>query len=446
MFQKDAFGGTKCTGCGRDIKRGSAHFVSTQLSRTGGTNWADYHLECAVKGALDEVLVALRKSSMVFDGRAQLEAEAHEAAERARYVPKSFEQDVARGGEASAGQIAEQSRSARRPVDTIALLVHEQWAAGRLLDKSREVLGGLYLRSPNRGYGFVTFGDDLPDRSVQELQRTVRAFVLQVSTNGSSVPPMNRVLRGVRTSGIPIAALWLVGDAPWPSPVRDRREREAREMLDSIGLDADSPPVIHSTRVDRAAFDRLGMALDEVFSEGVSEVEHPAEMAVKSFHWFANEGRWTEALRSLDVALEHTGRDGFRPSLVDAAVRALGADEVPMTALSILARAKDPKTADALYDFLLAIYEPKAPPGPTVVLVCDVLSELGDRRFEPVAWEAYTHAIGGLREDLEALLLKHAGPNLAAEVEARIAQLPARDPQRSALRKLVQRVQKRGRG
>jgi hypothetical protein len=443
MFQRDAYGGAKCGACGQVIKKGSAHFLRMQTGPTGASEWADLHVECAVRVAHEDVLNALRRTTTIFEGRAQIEAAAHEAAARARFKPRSFEGEVAREGQATAAQIAEQSLAATRPVDTVGLLVHEQWAAGRLLEKVREVLAGLYLRSANRGYGFVSFGDDLPDRPVKELQQTVRAFVLQVSTSGSSIAPMNRVLRGVRTSGIPIAALWLVGDAPWPSPARDRREREARELLDAIGLDADSPPVVHSTRVDRPAFERLGEALDEVFSGGVSAVEPPAETAVKSFHWFANEGRWPEALRSLDIALERSERGEFRPSLVDAAVRALGADEVSMTALSILARAKDPKTADALFAFLQAIYEPKAPPGSIVVLVCDLLRELGDPRFEPIAWEAYAHSVGVLREDLEAMLLEHAGENLAAVVEARLQTLPARDPQRATLRKLVQRVQKR---
>jgi hypothetical protein len=451
MFYRDASGQARCRTCGAAITRGSVYFQREGVSERGYANWYQHHPMCALEGGLDDIAAALKQSTLAFAGRAELEAEVQERLARSRVKPLMNERELSsENAGPTAVSLAEESRMAKRPVHAVGLVVHEQWAAGRMLQSMREALGGLHLRTANNGYGFASYGDELPDLDVVELQKTVRAFVLYVSTAGSTMAPMKRALWGVRASGLPVVALWLVGDAPMPSPARDRREQEVREALDALGLDADLPPVVHAQRVDSAALRALGEGLDEAFSRGVPEPEHPADVAVRSFHWFADERRWSEASRSLDTALRRNGAKGLRPSIVKAAVRALDAEEVPMLALQILARAQDPSTTDALWAFLQAIWQPGAPPGPTVVFVCELLAELGDARYESVAWDGYVHSMGALREDIEALLAKFGGGgDLVKAIEQRIAQQSAPEsiePLRALLARVKRRAKKRSPG
>ncbi len=444
MFGKQYTVRGRCTGCGEAIPINGVYFSRYETGPAAYMTWCTYHPRCALPVALDDVAQALRTSSVFFEGRAQLEAEVHSLLERSRYVPRSFEADVARAGaEPTAEMLAKASLSADRPVESIGIVVHEQWAAGRLLESVHDAIGGLHLRTPNRGYGFVRFGDDLPDHDVNELQRAVRAFVVFVPMSGSNMPPMNRALWGIRASGIPVIALWIVGESPVSSPARDRREREAREALDSLGLPADLPPVVHATKVDRAAVVQLGEALDEAFAWGVAPIEHPADVAVRMFEWLASERRWTDAARALETAWRRNGSGPVRASLVAAAILALPASEPRMTALQILSRARAPSSIDPLYALLRSLWEPGQPPGPTVVLLCEMLADLGDSRFAEVAWDGYLHAIGALREDLETLVARGSGGDLLASIEQRKATLSQDDPRRAELDRMLARVRRR---
>lgn len=446
MLYKDASGSARCRACGALIARGDVYFMRQDVSERGFDVWSQFHPRCVLDRSLEDVAEALRRSTISFAGRAELEAEVQERLARASARPISAESAIAREhAEPTAKTLAEESRLAKRPVHPLGLVMHEQWAAGRMLQTLRETLGGLHLRTASNGYGFSTFGDDLPDMDVIELQKIVRAFVLFVPTAGSTMTPMRRALWGMRTSGLPVVALWLVGDVPLGAEARNRREQEAREALDSMGLDADLPPVVNSLKVNRESLDALGEALDEVFARGVPEPEHPADVAVKSFEWFADERKWTEAWRALDTAVRRNTGKTIRPSLVRAALRALSAEEVPMLALQILARAQDPETADALWAFLQSIWQKGAAPGPTVVFVCELLAQLGDSRYETVAWDGYLHAMGALREDLEALLAKFGGGgDLVKAIEERIKKSSDREAT-EGLRALLAKVKRRAR-
>lgn len=413
-----------------------------ETNERGYELWYPFHPRCALERSSDDVAEALRRSTLAFEGRAELEAEVHERIARRRAPPASFESAVARQGAVTAAALATESMLASRPVDPIAIVMHEQWAAGRMQQSLREALGGLLLRSNKRNYGLAMFGDELPDVDVIELQRRARAFVLFVPTSGSTMPPMKRALWGIRNSGVRVAALWLVGDAPTPSPARDRREQEAREALDAVGIDADSPPVVHAQRADASALAALGEALDVVFEDGIPPPKHPADIAVETFEWFAAERKWQEAFRALETAIRRDGNAKPRPSLVRAALRALELDELSMLPLQILARAKDPATSDALWAFLQTIWQPGSSPGTMVVFVCELLAELGDTRCEAVAWDGYRNAVGTLREDLEAMLAKFGGGDLLLAITRRIA--ATTDPeQREVLEEMHAKVKRR---
>lgn len=414
-----------------------------ETNERGFELWYQFHPRCALERSTDDVAEALRRSTTAFDGRADLEAEVQERVARRRTAPASFESVGARQGAVTPSMLAAESRLASRPVEPIAIVMHEQWAAGRMQQSMREALGGLLLRSNKRNYGLAMFGDELPDMDVIELQRRVKMFVLFVPTAGSTMPPMKRALWGIRNSGVGVAALWLVGDAPLASPARDRREQEAREALDALGIDADSPPVVHAQRVDASSLEALGEALDAVFEVGVPPPKHPADIAVEAFEWFAAERKWQEAFRALETAVRRDGNGKPRPSLVRAAVRALALEEISMLPLQILARAQDPTTCDALWAFLQSIWQPGSSPGTMVVFVCELLAELGDERFEAVAWDGYRNAVGTLREDLEAMLAKFGGGgDLVLAITRRIAR--ATDPeQREALEEMLAKVKRR---
>jgi hypothetical protein len=439
MFEPERSGKSRCSACEANIAKGDTMFIGPFTDVNGRERWTRMHVRCALRCSFDALAENLRTSSTTFVGRAEVEAEVHDAHELAKYRALRVARDVSRGDEVAPEVVAAASRIAPRPVDTIALLAHEQWAAGRLLDSVLESLGGLYLRSARRGYGFCAYGDELPEQRVEDLQRMTRAYVLFVRTGSVAMPPMNRTLRGVQASGIPVVALWLVGDDPCPSPARDRRESEARIALDAAGIDADLIPALPARRVNRESLEQLGELLDELFSRGVQDVIDPVEIAVRAFHRFADERRWEDAQRAFSVAYARNGKKPIRPSLVAAAVRALQAEPFSITPLQVLAHAKDPSTIEPLLAFLRSIYEPGYAPGATVAFVCELLFALGERRHESIAWEAYANAVDPLRKEFESIMRKVFGRNLLPVIEARLEPMSPADPLRPAFEKLCAR-------
>jgi hypothetical protein len=59
-------------------------------------------------------------------------------------------------------------------------------------------------------------------------------LVLNVPTAGSTMKAMRRALWWMRTSGLPVVALWLVGDAPLGAEARNRREQSEQEKIDGL--------------------------------------------------------------------------------------------------------------------------------------------------------------------------------------------------------------------
>lgn len=129
-----------------------------------------------------------------------------------------------------------------------------------------ELRAGCAFSSARREYAFHGPGVDDTMRSGDPAQPLV-AYVYALNARPADKVTQasdNRTLQTCFARGFPPPLLWLQGVTE--KTARDKHIPRAREIVSSVGFDADSCPVVCAKGMDRAAIETLVDALDEHFS------------------------------------------------------------------------------------------------------------------------------------------------------------------------------------
>ncbi|MDP3276738.1 MAG: hypothetical protein Q8Q09_16180 [Deltaproteobacteria bacterium] len=437
MFQRQGANGVLCASCDKPIARGTQYLyvyeASSMRRRAGEAIAGAFHPLCAVEAYPEVVLNALDRTQGLFEGRAQIDAAlsarlARGEGSQGDFVSAPGVGTRAEREQAIAAQVA-RSRDAARPLVSVAIMVHERFAATRMEQQLRSEMRSeqrsMHQVTTHAAYSFVIVGDELPDVEVEALRRDVDVLIVLASTVGGAMAPMRRTLWHALLSGVPFGGLWIVGDAPLASEARDRRELQVREELDAIGIDADVLAVAHSTQIDAAGLGQLAASLDERVCRDGLQKRSPLDAALDAFERLAAEGRWADAAKPLEVAVTRYDRalapqSQSQSRWLRVGVQALEGDATRASGLRVLAHLQDPRAMGPLYALYRSITRTPGRPTPLHFVTLRLLWELGDARaLEPLV-DGCLQSVGTVREEFAALVESIESDALDGLIKARL--------------------------